>query len=72
MIDLFPKMASEKQFHRFSFEASIPLIIPPGKKVGHLDCNSWKNNPIFSNLTHVDRLCDTRFLENAWRKLEIK
>jgi len=44
MLTMFPEMQNEREFHMASFQASIPLIIPPGKNLGNIDCEEWLSN----------------------------
>jgi NitT/TauT family transport system substrate-binding protein len=70
MIRRFPQLAKKKEFLLLSFDSSIPLVIPPGKKIGNLECESWMKNPIFKNFQPNRPLCDKKYLENAWKRLE--
>lgn len=40
MLEMFPEMAVEREFHLASFNASIPLIRTGGKPIGWLDCQA--------------------------------
>ncbi len=40
MLERFPEMAAEAEFHLASFQASIPLIVPGGVRLGVLDCSA--------------------------------
>lgn len=40
ILERFPEMAAERDFHRASFNASVPLLQPPGVRVRAIDCQS--------------------------------
>ncbi len=63
MLDLFPDMSTEREFHIASFEAYIPLIIPPGVELGTLNCDDWQDNPLFSDYEMKREPCTTEIWE---------
>jgi hypothetical protein len=66
MLKLYPEMADERDFHLAAFDASIPLILPPGTRIGTIDCDAWRSRELFANLKSTEGLCTTEVLENAW------
>jgi hypothetical protein len=62
MLERFPEMAAEREFHLASFEASIPLIVPGGTRIGSLDCGPDQ----FQGQQLPEKFCDTVILERAW------
>ena len=72
LLAMFPDISRDRTFHLMCFDASTPLVIPPGKKIGYFNCDNWLNKPIFSGITVSGALCDKTFLENAWKTLNIE
>jgi len=66
MLELFPDMAAERDFHLASFDASIPLIHPPGVRLGTIDCAYWVAHELLADLESTVGLCATTILEAAW------
>ena len=62
----FPRMARERDFHLASFMASIPLIRPPGVRVGSIDCQTYVLN-LKVDEKKPAQLCSDRFLKAALR-----
>lgn len=64
MLTRFPELASERDFHLDSFQASIPLVRPGGVPIGSLDCAMW-----VQELTSIDAAarqdyCNNQIMEN--------
>ena len=66
MLDLFPEMAAERDFHLASFDASIPLIRPSGARIGTIDCAAWGEHELLADLESSEGLCTTTVLKAAW------
>ncbi len=62
----FPRMARERDFHLASFVAAIPLIRPPGVRVGFIDCGSYLSD-LQIDSKNPAQLCTDRFLKAALR-----
>ncbi len=65
MLALFPAMAAERDFHLASFDASIPLIIPGGTRLGTMNCQAWLTEDALAGLASTEGLCTTKILEVA-------
>lgn len=65
MLELYPELAAERDFHLASFRAYIPLVRPPGVQVGNMDCQRWLRNAAFADLEATDSLCTTDIFERA-------
>jgi ABC-type nitrate/sulfonate/bicarbonate transport system substrate-binding protein len=65
MLALFPEMAAERDFHLASFNATIPLIRPPGTRLGEIDCESWRDHTLLVHLESTEALCTTGIYEAA-------
>jgi len=65
MLQRFPEMVADRDFQLASFEASIPLLIPPGKHLGVIDCQNLINNELLRDLDSRDGLCATEILQKA-------
>ncbi len=72
MLAMFPEKANKRSFHLRSFEASIPLVIPPGKRVGDPNCDNYKRHPLLSALETDAPICNPFFMEDAWNDLKRK
>jgi ABC-type nitrate/sulfonate/bicarbonate transport system substrate-binding protein len=72
MLALYPQMADERDFHLAAFDASIPLILPPGTRLGAIDCPAWRELDVLSNLPSTEGLCTTEVLEAAWTDMELE
>lgn len=71
MLELYPDMAAEHDFHLASFDASIPLIRPPGTRLGSIDCEAWLAAvERHASLDSTEGLCTTTILEAAWEEME--
>lgn len=57
MLALFPDLEDGFEYVLASFEASIPLIIPSGSKLGAVDCEEWTSNRLFEGLESTDKFC---------------
>lgn len=66
MLELFPEMAAERDFHLASFDASIPLIRPPGVRLGTIDCAAWVAHELLADLESTEGLCTTAIVKAAW------
>ncbi len=66
MLQRFPEMAAEQDFHLDSFIASIPLIRPHGIRIGAIDCADWQAQELFSKLESAEGLCTTSILDTVW------
>jgi len=66
MLELCPEMAAERDFHLASFDASIPLIRPPGVRLGTIDCAAWVAHELLADLESTEGLCTTAILKAAW------
>lgn len=65
LLALFPDMAAERAFHLASFEASIPLILPPDARLGEINCVVWEAEELLADLENVDDTCTTEIFEAA-------
>lgn len=66
MLARFPELAGEREFHLASFDAYIPLVRPPGTRVGTIDCQRWLSDDLLANLESTEGLCTTSILEAVW------
>lgn len=64
-LKLNPDLADERDFYIASMIAIIPLVIPPGTDIGHIDCELWRASKEFTNLESRDGLCTTEILKQA-------
>lgn len=55
----------DREFHIASFDASIPLIIPPGVSLGSIDCQAWVQNAVLVDMDSYEGLCTTEIFEQA-------
>ncbi len=48
MLERFPEMAADANFHLASFQASLPLMLPGGVRLGTLDCTAplYRDDPL--------------------------
>lgn len=67
MLGMFPEMSAEREFHIASFEAYIPLIIPPGTELGTLNCDDWQDNPLYLDYDFSREPCTTEIWEAVLR-----
>ena len=58
----YPEEAENRDFHIASFEASIPLIVPGGVRLGNLDCGA----PQFREQMLDAAFCNSALLNQAW------
>lgn len=58
MLILYPELATDREFHLASFNAYIPLVQPPGRPLGELDCQQGTS----------EKLCTTAILETIWQQ----
>lgn len=65
MLAKFPALAGDRLFHQASFDASIPLISPPGIQIGSIDCQAWIAHKILQIFEPEDQLCATDILSEA-------
>ena len=70
LLEMYPELAKERDFHLASFASSIPLIRPQGSQVGAIDCRLWEINELLENLTSKDGLCDDTIFEAAYKSLD--
>lgn len=63
MIQRYPELAEDRDFHQLSFDAYIPLVRPPGVQVGAIDCAQWLRQPKLQNLESVEGLCTEEIFE---------
>ncbi len=61
MLERFPEMAADADFHLASFQASIPLILPGGVRLGVLDCSA----PQFMGKPLPDEFCSNEVLNRV-------
>jgi NitT/TauT family transport system substrate-binding protein len=61
MLEMFPEMAAEREFHLASFNASIPLIRTGDTPIGWLDCQTKQ----FHGPSLSEGLCTTDILMRA-------
>lgn len=61
MLEMFPEMAAEREFHLTSFNASIPLIRTGDTPIGWLDCQAKQ----FHEQTLSEGFCTTDILAGA-------
>jgi NitT/TauT family transport system substrate-binding protein len=66
MLESFPEKAAERDFHLASFDASIPLVRPPGIRVGTLDCEQWAGNELLAELGPLEAYCTNTILSAVW------
>lgn len=66
MLARFPELADEREFHQMSFDAYIPLVRPPGTRVGTIDCQRWISDDLLVDLDSTEGLCTTSILEAVW------
>lgn len=66
MLEMYPNLAGEREFHLISFDATIPLIRPPGVRIGTLDCDKWVSHKLLVEMESTDKLCTEAFLESIW------
>ena len=66
MLARFPAMAKERAFHLASFTASLPLIIPGGKRLGSIDCQRWLKSPALATYPVKEELCTIAILQDIW------
>lgn len=67
MLELFPEMADERDFHLASFDASIPLIRPLDARLGEIDCAAWVAHELLADLESTEGLCTSSILEAVWK-----
>jgi len=65
MLASFPELVERRDFWQLSFEASIPLIRPPGAAVGQLDCGSWREFLQLESGDAGEEFCDSSF----WKEM---
>ena len=65
MLAKFPDLAEDRAFHLASFDASIPLISPPGIQIGSIDCESWISHDLLADFESKDHLCTSDILNQA-------
>ena len=58
-VELFPDEMADREFHLGSFQASIPLIVPGGTRLGSLDCQA----PQFREQMINEALCSNDILQ---------
>jgi ABC-type nitrate/sulfonate/bicarbonate transport system substrate-binding protein len=68
MLEKFPELAEDRDFHLASFDASIPLISPPGVQIGAIDCEAWIAHDLLQDFEIKDQLCTTEILNEAIRE----
>lgn len=67
MLERFPDLADDRDFHIASFDAYIPLIKPLDTAIGTLDCEHWLSDERFADLDSTAGLCTTDIFEQATR-----
>ena len=67
LVDRYPELASDREFHLASFEAFIPLMSPVGVHIGNVDCEQWNANDSFADLDSKELLCTTSIFDEAVR-----
>ncbi|MBD3304787.1 hypothetical protein GF339_00385 [candidate division KSB3 bacterium] len=70
MLRRFPEMEAEREFHLAAFDASIPLILPPGTRLGSIDCEAWRQHHVLADVESAEELCTTKILEAVWESLQ--
>ncbi len=65
MVKRFPDLAEDREFLLASFNATIPLIRPPGTALGSIDCQAWRGDANFRALTDNEWTCTTTVFEVA-------
>lgn len=68
MLTRFPELGADREFHLASFDAYLPLVRPPGARVGTIDCQRWVSDELFANLDNTKTLCTTSMLEAVWKE----
>ncbi|MBN2305709.1 MAG: ABC transporter substrate-binding protein, partial [Anaerolineae bacterium] len=66
MLEMYPDLAEEREFHEISFDATMPLVRPPGSRLGAIDCDDWVAQSILDEMESTDGLCTTTILESLW------
>lgn len=66
MIEHYPELAPDREFYLASFDAYIPLVRPPGKDLGDIDCQRWLDDMLLAELPTTEGLCTIHILELAW------
>jgi ABC-type nitrate/sulfonate/bicarbonate transport system substrate-binding protein len=67
MIEMFPELADRREFHLASFDAIIPLVRPPGVRIGTIDCEAWLASETLAGMESTGTLCTTAILDAAWQ-----
>lgn len=70
MLDLYPEMAEDREFHVAAFDASIPLILPPDARLGEIDCQAWQEQEALADVETDAQFCTTEIIEAAWAEME--
>jgi NitT/TauT family transport system substrate-binding protein len=65
MLEIYPELVDERDFHLASFSASIPLIRPFGIAMGSIDCERWLRNERLAVLDSREGLCTTEIFEQV-------
>lgn len=65
MLELYPDMAGDRDFHVASLRASIPLWVPPGANFGEIDCTGWRAHDAFASLDGAEALCTETVYDDA-------
>ena len=65
MVEMFPEMAGEREFHLAAFDAAIPLIRVPGTRIGTIDCEYWRSHELLAGLDS-EELCTNTILNTIW------
>lgn len=68
MLELLPELAADRDFHQVSFDAIIPLVRPPGTRIGAIDCAAWQSHELLAGLESTEGLCTTAILEAVWKE----
>ena len=61
MLERFPEMAADADFHLAAFQASIPLMLPGGVRLGELDCST----PLFLGEPAPEEFCSDEVLNRV-------
>lgn len=65
MLDAYPELAENSDFHYASLTAYIPLIKVPGVSIGTIDCEAWLTYAEFDELDSTDNICTTQIMDQV-------
>ena len=65
MLEMYPDMAADREFHKASFDATIPLIVAPGTSIGEIDCDAWRAHALFVDFPDREATCTTQIYDSV-------